>query len=85
MLDEETAKSFIIRGVDEGGPAAAAGLQRGMLVVAIDGRPPSGLSAVAKQLYPKQKGDRVQLAIAVLQRMGNSIFRSDGTAELTMR
>jgi serine protease Do len=85
LLDEETAKSFIIRGVDEGGPAAAAGLQRGMLVTAIDGRPPTSLPAVAKLLYPKQKGDKVQLAIAVLQRMGNSILRTDGMAELAVR
>jgi serine protease Do len=85
LLDEDTAKSFIIRGVDEGSPAAAAGLQRSMLVVAIDGRPPTDLCAAAKLLYPKQKGERVQLAIAVLQRMGNSLFRSDGVAELAVR
>jgi serine protease Do len=85
LLDEETARSFIIREVEAGSPAAAAGLQRGMLVVGIDGRPPADLAAAAKQLYPKQKGDRVQLSIAVLQRMGGSIFRSDGTAELAVR
>ncbi len=85
VLDEDTARSFVIRGVDDGGPAATAGLQPDMLVTAIDGRPPADLTAAAKQVYPKQKGDRVQLSIAVLQRMGGNLFRSDGTAELAVR
>ena len=33
---------FLITGVEEDSPAAAAGLQRGMLVTAIDGQQPAG-------------------------------------------
>ena len=54
---------FLITGVEEDSPAAAAGLQRGILVTAIDGQLPADLCAAAKLLYPKKKGDRVQLGI----------------------
>jgi serine protease Do len=39
---------YIITGVQTGGPAAAAGLERGVLVTAIDGRTPANLRAAAK-------------------------------------
>ena len=66
-------------------PAAAAGLQRGMLVTAMDGQLPADLSAAAKLLYAKKKGDRVQLDIAVRQRTGNFNVLRQGAVEVTAR
>ena len=80
-----TSDGFLIAGVEEDSPAAAAGLQRGILVTAIDGQLPVDLCAAAKLLYPKKKGDRVQLGIPVLQRMGNFNIRSQGVVELAVR
>jgi S1-C subfamily serine protease len=76
---------FLITGVEENSQAAAAGLQRPMLVTGIDGRQPADLCAVAKLLYPKKKGDRVQLDLALPQRMGNINVLRQGSVELTVR
>src|ERR1035437_2387738 len=76
---------FLIVGVEEHSPAAAVGLERGILVTAIDGRLPADLCAAAKLLYSKKKGDLVQLGIPILQRMGNFNIRSQGVVELAVR
>jgi S1-C subfamily serine protease len=79
------ADGFFVAGVEEDSPAAAAGLQRGMLVTAIDGQLPADLCAAAKLLYPKKKGERVQLELAVPQRMGNFNLLRQGAVELPVR
>ena len=79
------ADAYFIAGVEENGPAAEAGLQRGMLVTAIDGQLPGDLCAAAKQLYSKKEGDRVQLELAVQQRMGNFNVLRQGSVELRAR
>jgi S1-C subfamily serine protease len=79
------ADAFVIAGAQEDSPAAAAGLQRGILVTAIDGQLPADLCAAAKLLYAKKKGDRVQLEIAVPQRVGNFNVLRQGVAELAAR
>ncbi len=77
--------AFIITGVEEDGPAATAGLKRGVLVTAIDGQMPADLRAAAKLLYVKKKGDPVQLELAVQQRMGNFNVLRQGSVELPAR
>jgi S1-C subfamily serine protease len=77
--------AFLIAGVEEGSPAAAAGLQRSILVTALDGQLPADLCAAAKLLYARKKGDRVQLEIAVPQRMGNVGVLRQGAVELVTR
>jgi len=77
--------AYFIAGVQEDSPAAAAGLQRGILVTALDGQSPADLCAAAKLLYAKKKGDRVQVEIAVPQRMGNFNILRQGAVELARR
>jgi S1-C subfamily serine protease len=77
--------AFFIAGVQEDSPAAAAGLQRGILVTALDGQLPADLCATAKLLYARKKGDRVQLEVAVPQRMGNFGVLRQGAVELVTR
>jgi S1-C subfamily serine protease len=79
------ADAYFIAGVEEHSPAAEAGLQRGMLVTAIDGQLPGDLGTAAKQLYAKKEGDRVQLELAVQQRMGNFNVLRQGAVELRAR
>jgi S1-C subfamily serine protease len=79
------SEGYIITGVLGDGPAAAAGLDRGILVTAIDGHTPPDLTAAAKLLYPKKKGDRVLLDIAVQQRVGNYNVLRQGSVELAAR
>jgi len=64
------SEGYIITGVQADSPAAVAGLGRGILVTRIDGRAPADLTAVAKQLYAKKKGEHVLLDIAVPQQTG---------------
>jgi S1-C subfamily serine protease len=79
------ADAFFIAGVQADSPAAAAGLQRGILVTALDGHLPADVCAAAKRLYAKKKGDPVQLELAVPQRMGNFNVLRQGTVELAVR
>ncbi|MEI6779980.1 MAG: trypsin-like peptidase domain-containing protein [Verrucomicrobiota bacterium] len=79
------ADAYFVAGVEENSPAAEAGLQRGMLVTAIDGQLPGDLCAAAKLVYPKKRGDRIQLELAVQQRMGNFNFLRQGSVELAVR
>ena len=79
------SEGYVITGVQADGPAAAAGLQGGIVVTAIDGRTPPDLTAAAKQLYAKKKGDRVLLDIVVRQRMGNYDLLRTGSVELAAR
>jgi S1-C subfamily serine protease len=83
--DEETSSGFLITGVEGDSPAAVAGLQRNMVVTAIDGQSPADLCAAAKLLYPKKKGDRVQLGLIVVQQMGRFNVQSQVVAELAVR
>ena len=76
---------YFIAGVEEDGPARAAGLQRGMVVTTIDGQLPADLCAVAKLLYAKKKGERVQFRLFVLQQVGTYNFRTEGVADLAVR
>jgi S1-C subfamily serine protease len=77
--------AFLVTGVQSDSPAAGAGLQGGILVTAIDGQLPADLSAAAKLLYAKKKGDPVQLGIAFQQRMGNFNVLRQGAVELATR
>ena len=80
-----TSEGYIITGVLGDGPAAAAGLERGILVTAMDGKTPPDLAAAAKLIYPKKKGERVLLDIAVRQQGGNYYVLRQGAVELTTR
>jgi len=79
------SNAFVISGVQPDGPAAGAGLQNGMLVTAIDGQMPSDLTAIAKEIYKRKKGDRVRLDVAVRQRAGNFTVLRQGAVEIAPR
>jgi len=79
------ADAYFIVGVEERSSAAEAGLLRGMLVTGIDGQLPADLCAAAKLLYAKKPGDRVQLELAIQQRMGSFNVLRPGSVELPAR
>lgn len=83
---EKDPDGFQISEVQPDGPAAKAGLQRGMVIRAIDGQtPPNDVTGVAKMLYPKKKGDPVRLDIVVAERVGNFNVLRSGRVELLTR
>ncbi len=79
------ASGFAISNVQPGGPAAAAGLQSGMLVTAVDGQAVGDATLLAKLLYGKRAGEAVRLSIAALQRTGNANFWGKGEVDLNLR
>jgi S1-C subfamily serine protease len=80
------AEGFIIAGVQENGPAAAAHLQNGMLVTSIDGQLPEDVTAVAKLLYPKKAGDTAVLTAQLIRQIApNYIEVSENTYEVKVR
>ena len=84
-LGLRAAGGVIISGVEKNSPAAALELQRGFLILAVDGQPISNLVAAAKILYTKKKGDKVQLAFVARFIRGNVVQESQHVAELKVR
>jgi S1-C subfamily serine protease len=76
---------FAITGVQEGSPGARANLQSGMLVLSVDDQAPGDVTALAKWLHRKKRGERVELELASWQRVGDfNVLRQD-TVDLTPR
>ncbi len=77
---------WVITEVQKDSPADAAGLQTGLVVTAFDAHPPTNLTDLAKQLYAKKKGDRVQLELTVRQRLGRmNVLQQGVLVDLTVR
>jgi serine protease Do len=75
---------FVVADVDADAPEAQV-LQPGYLVTAIDGQTPADLTAAAKLVYGKEKGERVEMSVVMQQQRGRLIFRSRGSVELPVR
>jgi len=66
---ENRSDGFAITGVQSASPADDAGLQRGMLVTAVDGQAPADVTELAKLLYAKKKGESALLYVTTVQRI----------------
>lgn len=80
-LGLNTTDGFVVAGVDRDN----LGLQPGMLVTAIDGQRPADLTAAAKLIHKRQKGEKVRLAVMLQQRFGRSMILRQGVAEVEVR
>ncbi len=79
------AEGLLITTVDRGSAAAAANLNRGILITSIDGLAADDVTQAAKRLYTKARGDKVQLGL--LQSVQHGVFARlhQGAVELTVR
>ncbi|MCX6896977.1 MAG: trypsin-like peptidase domain-containing protein, partial [Verrucomicrobia bacterium] len=79
---------FIVLGTDAGSPAAAQ-LEHGAVITAIDGQTPGDLTEAARLLHAKNKGDTVRLGVLIKQQVRNGPFISirynTGVLELPVR
>jgi len=86
QLGGGSVRAFVITETQKSSPAEGAGMQNGMYVTAVDNQLPESLTALAKLLYAKKKGERVQLRVLTLQRDNDfSISIRTGMAELVLR
>jgi serine protease Do len=53
----------LVRSVADGSPAAAAGIERGDLLVSVDGRPLEGIDVLYEALDSAAPGDRLELGV----------------------
>jgi len=60
--DDQTAGADVVS-VVSGGPAAKAGMQAGMVIVAIDGNDVSGTDGLSQALAPYKPGDKVSIEV----------------------
>jgi serine protease Do len=76
---------MLVTGVDENSPAAAAGLRKGMIVVAIGNQPVTDENSLPSELKNLQAGDSVGLQVVYMERFGGFLIQRGGSAELTAR
>lgn len=76
-----TGGGFVVTGIDENSPADHAGFQKGLIVEGMDGRAFDSITAAAKHLGTKKKGEAVQLNLIL---PGQGSFRR-AQAELKVR
>jgi serine protease Do len=74
-----------ITAVDRGSPAAAADLQRGMVITSIDGQSAEDVVLAAKKIHVKNKGEKIRLELIVPIQRGNFIRLNQGVVDLTLR
>jgi serine protease Do len=65
-------EGLFVDSVEQGGPAGNSGLDRGYLLITIDGRPATDLRTVGEVLSAKAKGESVRLTVVVPRRLGGS-------------
>jgi serine protease Do len=82
-LDEP--EGFVIAAVEGNSPAAAEGLQPGLVLLAIDGQTPADITALAEILFAKAKGDRVELTILQQRQRGRFLETRRITVRLRVR
>jgi len=79
------AEGLLITSVDRGSAAAAAHLERGILITSIDGLAADDVTRAAKRLYAKTRGDKVQLGVLQSVQRGPFVQLHQAAVELTVR
>ncbi len=77
--------ALMVVGVDRGGPAERAGVEKGHIVKAVDGQPPGDLTSLGRALQRKRAGDTVTLSLIAARRRGMLLQLSEGRAEVRLR
>jgi len=85
-LGGQENKGMFIEQVEKDGPADRAQLQRGFLLLSVDGQAASDLKAVGSVLSDKAKGERVKLAVMVQRRLAAGFVEyRQGTVDVEVR
>ncbi len=71
--------------VDRGSPAERAGVEKGLIVKAVDGHAPGSLVNLGRYLQRKRAGETVSLSLLAARRRGMILQLSEGRAEVRLR
>jgi serine protease Do len=85
-------RGVIINEVEEGSPAARAGLKKSMIITMVDGQvtwherqPAPSYVPVAKALYARARGDKSRFEVIIPQRVGRFIQFQEANVEVAVR
>ena len=84
-LGLDTEGGLLVVAVERDGPAAAARLPRGVVVLTIDGQTPDDVVEAAKMLHAKRRGDRVVLETAAQVRNGPFLMWERNSYDVPVR
>ena len=84
-LPPDAGQGYLITAVQDGSPAAIAGLKRGMLLTGVDGELPSDVTALAKHLYAKKSGEPVHMDLTLRTQAGPFSMAQPASVDLTPR
>ena len=76
---------FVVTAVDEDGPARKAGLRKGYVLQALDGRSPGGIVDFARTIHAKTSGANARLRVVIEMRQGGFVRRRTVDVNLTVR
>lgn len=85
QLNMQLNGGLLVTGVDENSPAAKAGLNENMVVVAIGNRPISDAKSLPKELLQMKTGTKVRLQVIILQAVGPLTIQRGGSVILTAK
>ncbi len=77
-------EGFVVAEVDREGPGASV-FRPGYLITALDGQAPADLTAAAKLLYARQKGEKIRVDFVAQQRRGAFRTFQERAVELPLR
>jgi S1-C subfamily serine protease len=66
---------FVVKSVDDAGPASDAGIYDGALVLGVDGVRFASIVDLAKLLYTKPAGEEIKLDLLTIQQRGNLLYQ----------
>jgi len=84
-LGLNVADGLLVAGVDKGSAAEKAGLEKGFLILALNGEEVGDVVSTARSLHQFKKGDNVTLQIVAPRRRGAFITIQQGTVELKLQ
>ena len=76
---------FVVQSVDSGGPAAKAGIKRGMLVRGFDRNDFQDIVALAKFVHAHARGEVVEAGVLVDQQTALGVYRQTVSVPVTLR
>ncbi len=82
-LGYNSTDGLVVSKVDDSSPADEAGLNTGMVVLAIDGLNIINIVGAARQVYRREKDQQLKLEVVQMQR--NGLFLRRSTGQLTLR